>query len=125
MYNTKQASQHSISCTATDRGTEYTALAGLLRTERTNFTKISIFSQHFLPRSFFSLVKVSRFHKHVHQKHHNQNDIKVTKDITNIAFISIDQRRHQKNYNYLLRTSRQAKNTRLKNEKIRIDKNAL
>jgi hypothetical protein len=35
--------------------TEYTLLSGLLCTKRTTFTQISIFSQHFLSRSFFSL----------------------------------------------------------------------
>ncbi len=53
---TKQASKRSTFCTATDRSTEPTALAGLLCTQRTTFTKISIFSQHFLSRYYFSLV---------------------------------------------------------------------
>ncbi len=58
---TKQASQRRRFCTATDRSTEPTALAGLLCTQRTTFTKISIFSQHFLFRSLFSLVTTVQF----------------------------------------------------------------
>jgi hypothetical protein len=52
----KQASQDNRFCTVTVCSTESTALAGLLRTQRTTFTKISIFSQHFLSRSYFSLA---------------------------------------------------------------------
>jgi hypothetical protein len=52
---TKQASQHSRFCTATDRCTEYTVQTGLLCTQRTTFTKISIFYQQFFSMSFFSL----------------------------------------------------------------------
>jgi hypothetical protein len=52
---TKQANLHRIFCNATDRSTESTVLAGLLCTQQTTFTEISIFSQHFLSRSLFSL----------------------------------------------------------------------
>jgi hypothetical protein len=42
-------------CNVTDRSTESTVLAGLLCTQQTTFTEISIFSQHLLSRSLFSL----------------------------------------------------------------------
>ncbi len=47
--------QQARFCTANDLSTESTALAGLLCTQQTTSTKISIFSQHFLSRSYFSL----------------------------------------------------------------------
>jgi hypothetical protein len=53
---TQQASQHSIFCTAADRSTEYAVPAGLMCSQRSTFTYVSDFSQHFLSRSFFSLV---------------------------------------------------------------------
>jgi hypothetical protein len=54
MYTTGQPAQYIL--TVTDRSTEYTVLAGLLCTQWTNFTYVSIFSQQFLSRSLFSLV---------------------------------------------------------------------
>ncbi len=47
-----------IFCNETDSSTEYTVLAGLLCTQQTTFTEISIFSQHFLSRSLFFLVTI-------------------------------------------------------------------
>ncbi len=52
---TWQASQHNLFCTASDCSTKSTVLGGLLCTQRTTFTQISIFSRHFLSRSLFSL----------------------------------------------------------------------
>ncbi len=44
-------------CIASDRSTESTVLVGLLCTQRTTSTEISIFSRRFLSRSLFSLVE--------------------------------------------------------------------
>jgi hypothetical protein len=64
-FCTKQASQHSIFCTASDRSTESTVLAGLLCTQWTTFTQISIFPRHFLSRSLFSLFLTKRISHNV------------------------------------------------------------
>jgi hypothetical protein len=45
LYYTKQASQHSILCTAIRCSTEYTVLAGLICTQRTTFSSVSNPSQ--------------------------------------------------------------------------------
>ncbi len=47
-------------CVWSDRSTEYTVLAGLLCTQRTTFISVSIFSQYFLSRSFFSMISPSK-----------------------------------------------------------------
>ncbi len=53
---TKPVNLHSIFCTGTGSSAEYTVLAGLLCAQQTTCIEISIFSQHFLSRSLFSLA---------------------------------------------------------------------